>query len=92
MHRGAGCAVRRKSTGCDRVVTLDVHNIAAFENAFRRPVIHLETRWPLAERIAVALNSTPAAVVSPDAGGVKRAERFRQALSHCLGAGSRWLS
>ena len=33
-----------EAVGVDGVVTLDVHNRAAFQNAFRRPVVHLEAR------------------------------------------------
>ena len=35
-----------EACGADAVVTLDVHNVAAFQNAFRRPTMHLEA-WPL---------------------------------------------
>lgn len=68
----------------DRVVTLDVHNLAAYQNAFRCPTEHLEAREVLAEHVAVALGDSSAAVVSPDLGGAKRAERFRESLARRL--------
>ncbi|OGA48208.1 MAG: ribose-phosphate pyrophosphokinase [Betaproteobacteria bacterium RIFCSPLOWO2_12_FULL_62_13] len=69
----------------DRVVTLDVHNLAAFENAFRCRIDHLEARGLFVEHFAPVIGHEEVVVVSPDVGGVKRAEQFRQALSHRLG-------
>ena len=67
-----------EAVGVDRVVTLDVHNLAAFENAFRCPTEHLEAR-PLfvASLRRRGSRGSEVVVVSPDAGGVKRAEAFR---------------
>jgi len=69
----------------DRVVTLDVHNVSAFQNAFRCRTEHLEARELFAAHVAKALGSEPVAVVSPDLGGAKRAERFRESLANRLG-------
>ena len=66
----------------DRVITLEVHNVAAFENAFRCPTWHIESAPLLAAHVAPVLASQVAVAVSPDAGGAKRAEQFRQALEH----------
>jgi ribose-phosphate pyrophosphokinase len=33
-----------KAVGADHVATLDVHNVAAYENAFRIPADHLEAK------------------------------------------------
>jgi len=74
-----------EAAGVDAVVTMDVHNLAAYQNAFRCRSEHLEARKPFVERLLPLLGDRPAAVVSPDAGGVKRAERFRQGLSAALG-------
>lgn len=75
-----------EAVGVDRVVTLDVHNPAAFQNAFRCRTEHLTTTRLFAEHYAALLRDAPrVAVVSPDAGGVKRAERLRQMLSRKLG-------
>jgi ribose-phosphate pyrophosphokinase len=69
----------------DRVVTLDVHNLAAFENAFRCRIDHLEAQGLFVDYFAPQVGSEEVVVVSPDVGGVKRAEQFRQLLSQRLG-------
>lgn len=70
-----------ESVGVDRLVTMDVHNPAAFENAFRVPVVHLEARLLFAEVLGSILDGESPVVVSPDAGGYKRAERLRETLA-----------
>lgn len=74
-----------ESMGADRIVTIDVHNLAAYENAFRIANEHLEATGLFARWFASRLDSTAVTVVSPDAGGMKRAERFRRRLSAVLG-------
>ncbi len=74
-----------ESVGTDHIVTLEVHNPAAFENAFRCPAVAL-TGTPLFVDYAKAnLADQPLAVISPDAGGMKRAEQLREALQEALG-------
>jgi ribose-phosphate pyrophosphokinase len=75
-----------EAVGVDRVVTVDVHNLAAFENAFRRPTVHLEARPLFVAYLLPLLHEREIAVVSPDAGGTKRAELFRASLAGALGA------
>lgn len=74
-----------EAVGTDAVLTLDVHNSAAFENALRCAAENLEARHVLAAPVAEALGEEEALVLSPDAGGVKRAERFRESLQQQLG-------
>ena len=74
-----------EAVGADAIITLDVHNPAAFENAFRCPAVAL-TAAPLFVDYAKALGRESLCVVSPDPGGVKRAELFREALEAALGA------
>jgi ribose-phosphate pyrophosphokinase len=69
-----------ESVRTDRVVTVDVHNPAAFENAFRCPTEHLEARTLLLDHLLPRLQGTPSVIVSPDIGGVKRVEAFRESL------------
>lgn len=70
-----------ESVGIDRVVTMDVHNLAAYQNAFRRPCDHLEAAPLLADAVLSLLGpDEDLAVCSPDAGGFKRAEAFRRRL------------
>jgi len=70
-----------ETVGTDRVLTLDVHNLAAFQNAFRCPTDHLEAKNLFVEHFAARVQDLDLVVVSPDIGGVKRAEQFREALS-----------
>jgi ribose-phosphate pyrophosphokinase len=74
-----------EAVGTDCVVTLDVHNLAAFQNAFRCRTEHLEAAPLLVAHLAPAIGSADVAVVSPDAGGIKRAEAFRSRLAAALG-------
>jgi ribose-phosphate pyrophosphokinase len=73
-----------EAVGTERIVTMDVHNDAAYENAFRIPAEHLELRPTLAEYVARAHPAEELAVVSPDAGGIKRAEALRKTLQSML--------
>jgi ribose-phosphate pyrophosphokinase len=73
-----------EAVGTDRVITLDVHNPAAFENAFRCRTITLTAALSFVE-FAKSLGEKNLCVVSPDPGGVKRAELFREALESACG-------
>jgi ribose-phosphate pyrophosphokinase len=73
-----------EAVGTDRMMTIDVHNVAAFQNAFRCPTDHLEATPLFASHFAELVGDQELVVVSPDIGGVKRAERFRQALAMLL--------
>ena len=74
-----------EAVGTDCVVTLDVHNPAAFQNAFRCRTEELTAGGLLARHFAALLPEAEASVVSPDAGGTKRAEEFRRRLAATLG-------
>lgn len=74
-----------EAVGTDRVVTMDVHNLAAFENAFRCRTENLEARRLFVDHVAPLLGAERVSVVSPDIGGVKRAERFHASLQRVLG-------
>lgn len=73
-----------ETVGADRVVTLDVHNLAAYENAFRIRAEHLEAKKLFVNHFAPRVGTDDLVVVSPDVGGVKRAEAFREALERRL--------
>jgi ribose-phosphate pyrophosphokinase len=77
-------AALMESVGIDRVVTLEIHNEAAFDNAFRRPTVRLEAADVFAPDIASAVADQPVVVMSPDVGGVKRAQRLRESLAGTL--------
>lgn len=74
-----------EAVGTDAVVTLDVHNLAAFENAFRCVTVHLEATALFARYFEPLLAGRDVTVVAPDAGGVGRAERLRVLLGEVLG-------
>ena len=74
-----------EAVGTDRLVTVDVHNLAAFQNAFRIPACHLDAAALFAAHFAPIIGEAPVAAVSPDPGGVKRADSFRETLERVLG-------
>ena len=75
-----------ESIGLDGIVTADVHNVAAFENAFRCNKINVTAAGVIGEHfVAAAVQSSRITVVSPDVGGVKRARAFASAFSERLG-------
>jgi len=73
-----------EAAGAHCVVTLDVHNIAAFQNAFRCTTVHLDTRALFANHLLNDMAARPVVVLSPDPGGVKRAQLFREMLEKRL--------
>jgi ribose-phosphate pyrophosphokinase len=74
-----------EAVGTDRMVTMEVHNPAAFENAFRCDTEHLDANLALIGYFAPLIGDRPLAVVSPDPGGVKRADIFREDMERALG-------
>lgn len=76
-----------EAVGTDAVVTLDVHNPAAFENAFRCPTVALTAASLFVDYVknaAKGFAGEKLCVVSPDPGGTKRADLFREALESAL--------
>jgi len=69
-----------EASGVDAIATLEVHNEAAFENAFRCPSIALSTAPLLVGKIVEIAGDRRICVVSPDLGGGKRADILREAL------------
>lgn len=74
-----------EAAGVDCVIALDVHNRSAFDNAFRCRTEHLKAQPVLAAAVLEWLGDRPLVVVSPDSGGVKRAEQFRRELGQRQG-------
>ena len=73
-----------EACGVDRVLTLDVHNPAAFENAFRCQAEQLQAHPLFAAHLAPALQDQDVTVLSPDTGGIKRADALRGSLAEAL--------
>jgi ribose-phosphate pyrophosphokinase len=74
-----------EAVGTSHVIALDAHNLAAFENAFRCPVDHLEAAPLMADSLAARVGDAPVSIVSPDIGGAKRAQRLQELLAARLG-------
>ncbi|MET0981571.1 MAG: ribose-phosphate pyrophosphokinase [Telluria sp.] len=80
-----------EAVGTDAVVTADVHNLAAFQNAFRCGADNLEADALFVAHFTALLGAGAGAgagelaVVAPDTGGIKRAQQFRDGLSRALG-------
>jgi ribose-phosphate pyrophosphokinase len=74
-----------EAVGVDRVLTIEVHNLAAFQNAFRCRTEHLGASMIFADYLATQVADREVVIVSPDLGGIKRANRYRDALAHRLG-------
>jgi ribose-phosphate pyrophosphokinase len=70
-----------EASGADQVVALDVHNPAAFDNGFRVPTVHLTALPMMVDHFARQPAIGGLAVVSPDVGGIKRAQIFRELLA-----------
>ena len=73
-------ALLLEAAGADAVVTMDVHNIAAFQNAFRCRTVNLEAAPGFVRKAIEFGVDDPLVVASPDLGGAKRAQRFGEIL------------
>jgi ribose-phosphate pyrophosphokinase len=73
-----------EAAGIDSVITLDVHNPAAFENAFRCRARQVQALPLIVAHLLPALRGQEVTVVSPDAGGMKRGDALRRALTQSL--------
>ena len=74
-----------EAVGVQRVLTCDVHNLAAFQNAFRVPAEDLSATSLFTPVLAELAGARAVTVVSPDAGGALRAEALRLRLARALG-------
>lgn len=73
-----------EAVGIAQVIALEVHNVAAFQNAFRCLTIHLQSHEVFDAVVTELAGHQPLAVASPDPGGVKRAQLWRESLEHRL--------
>jgi ribose-phosphate pyrophosphokinase len=74
-----------EAMGVDCVVALDIHNEAAFDNAFRCQSVRIDAGEVFAASLASDVGTGPVVVASPDIGGVKRAQLFRESFARKLG-------
>ena len=69
-----------EAVGTSQIIVLEAHNPAALQNAFRIPTVHLEARHALGPAVEAWLGNAPLVVASPDPGGTKRAQLWREDL------------
>ncbi len=72
------------AVGVAQLIVLEAHNVAAFQNAFRCPTLHLSAHHVFGELAEEFAGTGPLTVVSPDPGGVKRVLLWREALQERL--------
>lgn len=71
-----------QAVGCDALVTLDVHNPAALENAYRCRTLNLSPDSLFLDRLLDAWpEDEPCVVLAPDSGALRRAENLRKLLA-----------
>lgn len=81
--RSAQLAARvLRTAGIDRLVALELHS-PALESAFEMPLVHLQAD-ELMLPVVRGWGIRDLAIVSPDAGGMKRAQRYASALEASL--------
>jgi ribose-phosphate pyrophosphokinase len=73
-----------EAVGTAQVIALEPHNVAAFQNAFRCPTVHLEAHRLFDAVVDDVAAGGALAVASPDPGGVKRAQLWHEALEERL--------
>ena len=73
-----------EAVGLAQIIVLEVHNLAAFQNAFRCTTLHLEAHRAFDAGVRERVNAVPLAVASPDPGGVKRSQLWRESLEQHL--------
>ncbi len=73
-----------EAVGTSQVIVLEAHNVAAFQNAFRCTTMHLEAHHAFDTMVSELAGDEALAVASPDPGGVKRAQLWRESLEKTL--------
>jgi ribose-phosphate pyrophosphokinase len=73
-----------EAIGVERMIGLEVHDPAAFENAFRCETVHVDAASSFVEHFAEKPSHLQYAVASPDIGGAKRARQFQDLLQRAL--------
>ncbi len=69
-----------ESAGVDALITLEPHNPAAFDNAFRIPARAASSHRVLLAAALEAAGEGDLVLASPDPGGIKRAQLWREAV------------
>jgi ribose-phosphate pyrophosphokinase len=74
-----------QSVGVDRVVTMDIHSIVAFENSFRCPTVNLDTTGLFVDYLYRTVGDRADSIVAPDHGAIKASRRFADAYARVSG-------
>ena len=78
-----------EALGVDRIITMDVHNLAAYQNSFRDcRADHLECRFPVCDYLKNELSKykpSDIGILACDLGGIHRCEDAQDTLSSRLG-------
>ena len=74
-----------EAVAVDRVVALEIHSVAAYQNAFRCVTEHLDASALFADELVRLAGNDVLTVVSPDLGGGKRADQLHERLEAVLG-------
>lgn len=69
-----------EAVGTAHLMVLEAHNVAAFQNAFRCRSTHLEAHRIFDGLVAELAGDDALVVASPDPGGVKRAQLWRDSI------------
>lgn len=69
-----------EAVGTDMVVTIDVHNVSAFQNAFRHSTL-LGMQHAFVPRIRDLVRTGRMVLVSPDGGGIRRVHQLQDAYT-----------
>jgi ribose-phosphate pyrophosphokinase len=73
-----------EAVGLAQIIVLEVHNVAALQNAFRCTTLHLEAHRAFDASVRAIVGEGLLAVASPDPGGVKRSQLWRESLEEQL--------
>jgi ribose-phosphate pyrophosphokinase len=73
-----------EAVGTAQLIVLEAHNVAAFQNAFRCVTVHIEAHRAFDSLAREFADHGALAVASPDPGGVKRAQLWRESLEQTL--------
>lgn len=74
-----------EASGVDHILVMDIHDVAAFQNAFRVPTDHLEARILFAPVLKREIDKDSAVIVATDPGGLNRAHAYCEALGKLTG-------
>jgi ribose-phosphate pyrophosphokinase len=74
-----------EAVGLDQLITVETHNLAALENAFRCPTRHVPLHEVFAAEAEALAGAGPLCIASPDPGGLKRAQAWQEDLAARLG-------